>query len=137
MRLEQEDYSLRAHREGPDDALNDIFDEINQLSEQLSDQRLGALEATALLRTVMAEIDVAVFAFDPEQRLRLVNRAGERILARPASRLIGRSAPELGLKDWLEEETMAPVERSFPGAVDAGEYVEPVSGKRACRISSW
>ena len=115
--LEQEDYSLRAHREGPDDALNDIFDEINQLSERLSNQRLSALEATALLRTVMAEIDVAVFAFDPDQSLRLVNRAGERILARPASRLVGRSARELGLGDWLDQEIAAPVERSFPGAV--------------------
>ena len=115
--LEQEDYSLRAHRQGPDDALNDIFDEINQLSERLSNQRLSALEATALLRTVMAEIDVAVFAFDPDRNLRLVNRAGERILARPASRLIGQSAQELGLADWLDLEMVAPVERSFPGAV--------------------
>lgn len=115
--LEQEDYSLRAHREGPDDALNDIFDEINQLSERLSNQRLSALEATALLRTVMGEIDVAVFAFDPDRCLRLVNRAGERILARPASRLVGRSALELGLEDWLEADVTAPLERSFPGAV--------------------
>lgn len=115
--LEQEDYSMRAHRQGPDDALNDIFDEINLLSERLSNQRLSALEATALLRTVMAEIDVAVFAFDPDRKLQLVNRAGERILARPASRLVGRSARELGLADWLEKELTAPVERSFPGAV--------------------
>ena len=115
--LAQEDYSLRAHREGPDDALNDIFDEINRLSDRLSDQRLSALEATALLRTVMAEIDVAIFAFDPDQSLRLVNRAGERILARPASRLIDRSATELGLGDWLDQDVAAPVERSFPGAV--------------------
>lgn len=115
--LGQEDYSLRAHRQGPDDALNDIFDEINQLSERLSDQRLGALEATALLRTVMAEIDVAVFAFDPDQQLLLINRAGERILSRPASRLVGRRAAELGLSDWLEETPTAPVERTFPGAV--------------------
>ncbi len=115
--LRQEDYSLRAHRLGADDALNELFDEINLLSEQLSDRRLGALEATALLRTVMAEIDVAIFAFDPEQKLRLVNRAGERILSRPASRLIGREAGQLGLADWLELDLDSPVERSFPGAV--------------------
>jgi nitrogen fixation/metabolism regulation signal transduction histidine kinase len=115
--LRQEDYSLRAHREGRDDALNDLFTEINLLSEQLSDRRLSALEATALLRTVMAEIEVAIFAFDPERKLRLVNRAGERILARPASRLLERSAEELGLADWLEEDSTLPVERSFPGAV--------------------
>ena len=54
--------------------------EVNALADTLREQRLGALEASALLRTVMAEIDVAVFAFDRERRLRLVNRAGERLL---------------------------------------------------------
>ena len=34
--------------------------EANALRDTLRAQRLGALEATALLRTVMAEIDVAV-----------------------------------------------------------------------------
>ena len=57
--------------------------ESNLLGETLRAQRLGALEATALLRTVMAEIDVAVFAFDDDGRVRLVNRAGERLLAQP------------------------------------------------------
>ena len=115
--LRQEDYSLRGHRRDDDDALDDVFREINLLSESLSDQRLSALEASALLRAVMAEIDVAVFTFDPEHRLRLVNRAGERILARPSSRLLGSSAEELGLEDWLEGELPGTVERAFPGAV--------------------
>ena len=37
----------------------------------------------------MGEIDVAVFAFDDEHKLRLVNRAGERLLGRPAEQLMG------------------------------------------------
>jgi two-component system, NtrC family, nitrogen regulation sensor histidine kinase NtrY len=115
--LRQEDYSLRGHRRDDDDALDDVFREINLLSERLSEQRLGALEASALLRAVMAEIDVAVFTFDPEHSLRLVNRAGERILARPGSRLLGTSAEELGLEDWLEGEPPGTIERAFPGAV--------------------
>ena len=115
--LRQEDYSLRGHRRDADDALDDVFREINLLSARLSDQRLGALEASALLRAVMAEIDVAVFTFDPEHRLRLVNRAGERILARPSSRLLGSSAEELGLEAWLQGELPGTVERAFPGAV--------------------
>jgi two-component system nitrogen regulation sensor histidine kinase NtrY len=41
---------------------------VNALRETLRAQRLGALEATALLRRVMAEIDVAVFAFDEDGR---------------------------------------------------------------------
>ena len=64
----------------------------------LQAQRLGALEATALLRTVMEEIDVAVFAFDSKETLRLVNRSGQELLAAPAERILGRSAGELGLE---------------------------------------
>ena len=46
--------------------------EINTLADTLRVQRLGAQEATALLRSVMAEIDVAIFAFDESHRLVLV-----------------------------------------------------------------
>src|ERR687893_664452 len=99
--LREGDYSFRARGGRGDDALGEVIREINALSETLREHRLGALEATALLRTVMSEIDVAVFAFDPERRLRLVNRAGERLLARPEERAAGRTADELGLADCL------------------------------------
>src|SRR6476620_4265600 len=75
--LREGDYSIRARGAREDDALGEVLLEINSLGETLRVQRLGAFEATALLRTIMAEIDVAVFTFDPERRLRLVNRAGE------------------------------------------------------------
>ena len=68
--------------------------EVNTLGSTLREQRLGALEATTLLRTVMREIDVAIFAFDEHQRLRLVNRAGERLLDQPPETLLGRTAEE-------------------------------------------
>ena len=85
-------------------------------------QRLGALEATALLRTVMAEIDVAVFTFDEEHELRLVNRAGERLLAQPAERLLGRDADELGLRRLPRPATRrASSTRRFPGGVGRWE----------------
>src|SRR5947199_6521696 len=89
--------------------------EVNDLGQTLREQRLGALEATALLRTVMEEIDVAIFAFDGEQRLRLINRAGEQLIAQPPEGLLGRYATELGLSDCLEGEPMRTLERTFPG----------------------
>src|SRR5436309_3861146 len=98
--LREEDFSFRA-RGGREDPLGEAMSEVNALAETLRQQRLGALEATALLRKVMEEIDVAVFAFDDERRLRLVNRAGERLLDRPAEQLLGRSAEELGLGEPL------------------------------------
>jgi len=61
--LREEDFSFRA-RGGREDPLGEAMSEVNALAETLRQQRLGALEATALLRKVMEEIDVAVFAFD-------------------------------------------------------------------------
>jgi hypothetical protein len=81
--LREGDYSIRARGADREDALGLAFLESNLLGETLRTQRLGAMEATALLRTVMSEIDVAVFAFDDENRVRLVNRAGARRMAPP------------------------------------------------------
>ena len=82
--LRESDFSIRARGASGDDPLGAVMLEVNVLAATLHDQRLGALEASALLRTVMVEIDVAVFTFDGAQTLRLVNRAGERLLAQTA-----------------------------------------------------
>ena len=97
------------------DALGEVLREVNALGDTLREQRLGALEATALLRKVMEEIDVAVFAFDGAGALRLVNRAGERILNQPEDRLLGRTAHELGLSECLQGETPRIAQIAFPG----------------------
>src|SRR5918999_57078 len=118
--LREGDYSIRARGAEHSDALGLAYLESNLLGETLRAQRLGAMEATALLRTVMAEIDVAVFAFDAEDyKLRLVNRAGERLLAQPAERLLGRTAEQLGLAGCLSG-AAAPQDLQFPGG--AGRY---------------
>src|SRR5437763_12882473 len=100
--LRESDFSIRARGASGDDPLGAVMLEVNVLASTLHDQRLGALEAGALLRTVMVEIDVAVFTFDRTQTLRLVNRAGERLFGQPAEQLLGRTAQELGLQTRLE-----------------------------------
>ena len=113
--LREGDYSIRARGADRDDALGLAFMESNLLGETLRAQRLGAMEATALLRTVMAEIDVAVFAFDDAERVRLVTRAGERLLAQPSERLLGRTADQVGLADLLEGASPQTVDVTFAG----------------------
>ena len=113
--MREEDFSVRARGASRDDAMGEVMIEVNSLSETLREQRLGALEATALLRTVMEEIDVAIFTFDNENKLRLVNRAGERLLARPVERLLGFTAAELGLGASLEGDSVRTMELTFPG----------------------
>jgi len=123
--LRESDFSIRARkasgRGAPhDDPLGAVMLEVNELASTLHDQRLGALEASALLRTVMVEIDVAVFTFDGSQTLRLVNRAGERLLAKPADELLGRSAASLGLSACLDGASPRIADATFPGG--AGRY---------------
>jgi nitrogen fixation/metabolism regulation signal transduction histidine kinase len=114
--LREGDYSIRARGADRDDALGLAFLEANVLGETLRSQRLGAMEASTLLRTVMAEIDVAVYAFDDQQRLRLVNRAGARVLDQGSERLLGRTAEQLGLMDTLRGETPRAMDMTLPGA---------------------
>jgi len=101
--LREDDFSIRGRSSVVGDPLGDVMTEVNALAETLHEQRLGAVEATALLRTVMAQIDVAVFAFDPERRLQLVNLTGERLLGRTAGQLLGHTAETLGLDAWFGE----------------------------------
>jgi PAS domain S-box-containing protein len=113
--LREGDYSIRARGARGDDALGEVLLEVNTLGETLRVQRLGAFEATALLRTIMAEIDVAVFTFDPDRRLRLVNRAGENLLGQAMDKLLGRTARDLGLEAAYEVDEDEPLTLSFPG----------------------
>jgi two-component system nitrogen regulation sensor histidine kinase NtrY len=112
--IREGDYSIRARGGRREDALGEVIIEVNALGENLRQQRLAALEATALLSKVMAEIDVAVFTFDSEQRLRLVNRAGERLLGKPSERLLGSNAGELGLADCLQGEPSRTIDFMLP-----------------------
>jgi nitrogen fixation/metabolism regulation signal transduction histidine kinase len=125
--LREGDFSVRGRSPRPDDALGEVMREVNTLSRTLREQRLGAMEATTLLATVMREIDVAVFAFDEHQRLQLVNRAGERLLAAPPERLLGQTALELRLAACLEGPPQSTFQGVFPGG--AGRW-----GVRRTRI---
>jgi PAS domain S-box-containing protein len=119
--LREGDYSIRARGADREDALGLAFLESNLLGETLRTQRLGAMEATALLRTVMAEIDVAVFAFDEDDRVRLVNRAGARLLGQPAERLLGRTADQVGLADSLQGTSPKTMDVTFAGGAGRWE----------------
>jgi two-component system nitrogen regulation sensor histidine kinase NtrY len=113
--IREGDYSIRARGGRREDALGEVIIEVNALGENLRQQRLAALEATALLSKVMTEIDVAVFTFDGAQKLRLVNRAGERLLGKPCERLLNGGAAELGLADCLQGEPSRTMEITLPG----------------------
>ena len=125
--LREGDYSVRGRSPRPNDALGEVMREVNTLGSTLREQRLGAMEATTLLRTVMREIDVAIFAFDEHHRLRLVNRAAERLLAAQPESLLGQTAQDIGLESCLNGPEASTLQASFPGG--AGRF-----GVRRTRI---
>jgi two-component system, NtrC family, nitrogen regulation sensor histidine kinase NtrY len=113
--LREEDFSFRVRGGNPDDSLTDLIQELNTLADRMQFQKTSALEATALLKKVLMEIDVAVFTFDQQQQLRIVNRAGEQLMGRIAPRILGLTAEQLGLQKFLNERSPQIVEMTFPG----------------------
>ena len=113
--MRQGDYGVRVRHGQPDDALGLAFLEANSLGEVLRAQRIGAFEAAALVRRVVEEIDIAVFAFDRDRCLRLVNPAGVRLLGWTQDQLLGRRADDLGLGACLTATAPRRVDATFPG----------------------
>jgi two-component system, NtrC family, nitrogen regulation sensor histidine kinase NtrY len=99
--LRESDYSFRARGAATGDAMGELATEINALADLLQKQRVRSLEATALLARILEVMHSPLFAFDRENRLRLVNSAGLKLLDRPYSRCLDHSAAELGLEELL------------------------------------
>lgn len=112
--LREGDFSVRARWAVRADPMGDALTEINLLSRELQANRFHALEAFALLNTVMEVIDVAIFAFDDRDQLRLANQAAHKLLARPREKMLGTTAKELGLDDTLQGEPNRLLDRQFP-----------------------
>ena len=113
--LREGDFSFRARRRSRNDPFDEVVTELNLLAENLRRQRVEDLEATALVREVMAEIDVAVFAFDASHRLRQVNKAGEELFGADRT-AIGASASELGLEGCLSGDPARTVQLEIDGS---------------------
>jgi nitrogen fixation/metabolism regulation signal transduction histidine kinase len=125
--LREEDYSFRARGASRDDALGQLSLEINALADTLQTQRVASLEAVALLRRVIAEMDAPVLAFDQDARLRLLNPAAERVFRLEPAKDLGKYAVDLNLSNLLGDPTETPtetiiqLETNAPGARPGAE----------------
>lgn len=96
--LREGDYSVRAWVPRQDDDYAALVAGFNRLAVHLQDERRGLHETLQLLSKTLATLDGAVFAFEGDGRLRMVNPAGERLLGRAATELVGQGAAQLGLE---------------------------------------
>jgi two-component system, NtrC family, nitrogen regulation sensor histidine kinase NtrY len=113
--LREGDYSLRARAARQVDSLGEVMREVNALGDQLLVERRQATEASALLRAVIAAVEIAVFTFDEKGKLRLMNPAGANLLMRREEHALGHDAVELGLDDCLVGDPVGLIDRDFPG----------------------
>lgn len=107
------EYGLRARAERG--AFGRVLAAINTLAAELAGLQRAGIESDALLGKLLAAVDLAIFVFDPNDRLFSANQAAARMLGRPAGRLPARSAHELGLGDWLAVTSPLRERRAFPG----------------------
>ena len=136
--MREGDYSIRARGGANDDAMGEVMQQVNAMSATLRAQRLGALEATTLLRKVMEEIDVAVFAFDGDHRVRLVNRAGGAAAGRARRTAAGTPRPiRSAWRNIWKANRSRPCSIIFPAAWRAGASGAARSARAGCRTSSW
>lgn len=115
--LKEDDFSFRATEAVTGDALGELAIEINSLSKALERERIGALESASLLRKVMSETGTAIFAFSPDERVRLLNRGGAIFLGRPERKILHMTAEELGISNLLEGPTSETISWP-PGSFD-------------------
>jgi two-component system nitrogen regulation sensor histidine kinase NtrY len=118
--LREEDYSFRARGANREDSVGQLSLEINALADTLQAQRVGALEAVALLRRVIAEMDAPVLAFDQETRLRLLNPAAERAFSIEPAKHLGKTATDLNLTGLLDEPSETVVQLDTQGPATPG-----------------
>jgi two-component system nitrogen regulation sensor histidine kinase NtrY len=112
--LRDGDYSMRGRNVDPEDAVGEVMIEVNSLSNTLHDQRLEAVEAGMLLQKVIADVDICIFGFDRDRRLRIINQAGASLLGGDPEELRGRSAHTLGLTTMLATSSGRIVSHEFP-----------------------
>lgn len=109
--LREGEFSIRARDDGEGDSMAATLSEVNALERMFREQRLGAVEATNLLRRVLEEIDVVVVAFDATGRVRLANQAADALTGHAAGTLPGKAASELGLAETLVGDTPRTIKR--------------------------
>jgi two-component system, NtrC family, nitrogen regulation sensor histidine kinase NtrY len=111
--LRDEDYSFRARLAVRNDALGELSLEVNALADLLAQHRTGAIEAAALLQRVVEEVEIPIFAFDSENKLRLLNSAGEKLLQQSSEQVLGKTARDLNLDNSLSCDNESLIELPF------------------------
>lgn len=109
------DFSLRARRSRDPGAYGELVRELNTLAEQMQQQRLHNVEQQLLVEKIIRDIDVAIFAFDHQQRLSLANTMALHLLQASLPDVQRQTAESLGMHTLLTIRDSEVREHPFAG----------------------
>jgi PAS domain S-box-containing protein len=101
--LREGDYGSRVRPAGG--STGEVWREFNALAAKLGNEERRGLESDALLSQLLAGLELAMLIVDEHGRLVELNPAAEHLLGNSPGELVGRSAGDIGLSDWLSRST--------------------------------
>lgn len=93
----EQDYTIRSRATGSDDVVDVVLNELNLIADHLSSNRITIFETQKLLGRILAEVDIAIFLFDPNQRLVMANRFASNLFEGKPEDLVGKTIDALNL----------------------------------------
>ena len=112
--IREGDFSMQSRPSSTQDALGELYHEINLMIDDLKRQNQRAVESRILLNGIMEHSDVAIMAFDSHQRITLSNRAGCELLNSDAGDCIGKTAADFDIGIVLQIDEAMPFHHTFP-----------------------
>jgi two-component system nitrogen regulation sensor histidine kinase NtrY len=109
------EYSMRGQVIDKNDKLCQVFEALNQLADELKNQKYSEIEHTGLIENILQSIDIAVFAFDDSGRLTMANSAADKLYNVEKLMEKGLTSHSLDLTPFIENMPKGIIDRQFPG----------------------
>jgi two-component system nitrogen regulation sensor histidine kinase NtrY len=114
--IRSEDLSLRSSRVRESGTLSELYKQIAALTNDLQESRRQEVELGNLLEKIVDQMDVAVVAFDPGDKITLVNKLAIQLFDVSLEKLLGMALEQTPIADLLDRQGSILVEHSFAGA---------------------
>jgi two-component system nitrogen regulation sensor histidine kinase NtrY len=112
--LNNNEFSMRGKRSGRNDSMDGLICMINRLSESMNQQRLEVRQQQYLVRKIMNNIDVAIFAFNDKGEISFVNKGAGQLFGQKPLSMQGRVLDSLEINDLLQCDSGDVMEWHFP-----------------------
>ncbi|SIO94583.1 sensor histidine kinase [Vibrio spartinae] len=112
--LTNNEFSMRGKRTGRNDSMDGLIGMINRLSESMNQQRLEIRQQQYLVKKIINNIDVAIFAINDQEEIAFVNKGAGQLFDREPKSMPGQLINSLAIHDLLQCASGDVIEWHFP-----------------------